>query len=90
MVLVARRVRNAALGHYQAGTSSVHGPERQAQLPGWLGRLGPITAVQARQLAQIASADPATHWQTILTGPFGQARAIATIPRPRSSRPARR
>jgi hypothetical protein len=49
--------------------------------PGWLGRLGPVTPVQARRLADVASRAPATQWRIILVSPSGQARAIARIPR---------
>jgi hypothetical protein len=51
--------------------------------PGWLGRLGPVTPAQARQLADLASSDPATEWRIVLIGPSGQARAVARVPRQR-------
>ena len=45
--------------------------------------MGPITAPQARQLAQHAARDPAAAWRIIITSPGGQALAVAPIPRPR-------
>jgi Domain of unknown function (DUF222) len=54
-----------------------------SQAPGTLGRIGPITAAQARQLAQTAEADPAAQWRVIVTNPAGQAIALTRIPRPR-------
>lgn len=51
--------------------------------PGNLGRIGPITASQARRLADVASADPAAEWRVIVTTRAGQALAVARIPRPR-------
>jgi hypothetical protein len=53
--------------------------------PGWLGRLGPVTPIQARRLADLAARDPATPWRILLISPSGQARAIAPIPRPRDA-----
>ena len=52
--------------------------------PGLLGRIGPITAAQARQLATAAQADPATQWRIIVTSPAGQAIAVTRIPRRRA------
>ncbi len=54
--------------------------------PGILGRIGPITPVQARQLAQAAETDPAAHWRIIVTNNAGQAIAVTRIRR-RTSRP---
>ncbi len=51
--------------------------------PGRLGRIGPVTAAQARWLAEYASRDPATEWRIIVTAPGGQAIAVTRIPRPR-------
>jgi hypothetical protein len=48
--------------------------------PGYLGRLGPITPSQAREIAEAAAADPAVQWQVVLTGPAGQAIAVCRIP----------
>jgi hypothetical protein len=52
--------------------------------PGTLGRIGPITAAQARQLAQAAQADPAAQWRVIVTNAAGQAIAVTRIRRPRA------
>src|SRR5215472_3073707 len=51
--------------------------------PGTLGRIGAITAVQARALAQAAEHDPAAAWRVIVTSPTGQAIAVTRIRRPR-------
>jgi hypothetical protein len=48
--------------------------------PGHLGRLGPITPGQAREVAEAAAVDPAVQWRVILTGPAGQAIAVSRIP----------
>jgi hypothetical protein len=48
--------------------------------PGHLGRLGPITPAQAREVAEAAAVDPAVQWRVILTGPAGQAIAVSRIP----------
>ncbi|HMH90982.1 MAG TPA: HNH endonuclease signature motif containing protein [Streptosporangiaceae bacterium] len=48
--------------------------------PGHLGRLGPITPAQAREVAEAAAVDPAVQWRVILTGPAGQAVAVSRIP----------
>src|SRR5215469_1209413 len=58
-----------------------------AEGPGTLGRIGPITPAQARQLARVAEHDPAAQWRMIVTNTLGQAIAVARIPRRR--RPAR-
>jgi Domain of unknown function (DUF222) len=55
-----------------------------SQAPGTLGRIGPITAAQARLLAQAAENDPATQWRVIVTNSAGQAIAVARIRRCRS------
>jgi Domain of unknown function (DUF222) len=52
--------------------------------PGVLGRIGPITPVQARQLAAAAVGDPAAQWRIIVTNAEGQAIAVTRIRRPRS------
>ncbi|HEX3920829.1 MAG TPA: HNH endonuclease signature motif containing protein, partial [Streptosporangiaceae bacterium] len=49
--------------------------------PGTLGRIGPITPVQARQLARAAETDPAAHWRIIVTSTAGQAIAVTRIRR---------
>ena len=51
--------------------------------PGTLGRIGPVTAAQARLLAQAAQADPAAQWRVIVTNSAGQAIAVTRIRRPR-------
>ena len=51
--------------------------------PGHLGRIGPVTATHARQLAAIAAADPGTEWRIIITTGAGHALAVTRIPRPR-------
>ena len=50
--------------------------------PGHLGRIGPITAGQARRLAGCAARDPAAEWRIIVTTSDGQAIAVTRIPRP--------
>jgi len=52
--------------------------------PGRLGRIGPITAVQARQLAEFASLNPAAEWRIIVTTSGGQAIAVTRILRLRN------
>jgi hypothetical protein len=47
--------------------------------PGHLGRIGPVTAVQARRLAEAASADPAAEWRVIVTSSAGQALAVTRV-----------
>jgi Domain of unknown function (DUF222) len=49
--------------------------------PGILGRIGPITPVQARQLAAAAEHDPAAQWRIIVTNATGQAIAVSRIRR---------
>jgi hypothetical protein len=48
--------------------------------PGRLGRIGSITAPQARRVAQIAAHDPAAQWRIIVTSAAGQALGVARIP----------
>jgi hypothetical protein len=55
-----------------------------ADTPGTLGRIGPVTAAQARLLAQAAQTDPASQWRVIVTSSAGQAIAVTRIRRPRS------
>ena len=52
--------------------------------PGILGRIGPVTPVQARQLAYAAEHDPAAQWRIIITNTAGQAIAVTRIRRQRS------
>jgi Domain of unknown function (DUF222) len=51
--------------------------------PGILGRIGPVTAAQARLLAGAAEDDPATQWRMIVTNAAGQAMTVTRIRRPR-------
>jgi hypothetical protein len=55
--------------------------------PGYLGRIGPVTASQARCLAWAASGDPGAEWRIIVTGTAGHALAVTRIPRPRGPSP---
>ena len=55
--------------------------------PGHLGRIGPVTATQARHLAAIAATDPGTEWRIIITTGAGHALAVTRIPHPRSRPP---
>jgi hypothetical protein len=54
----------------------------QTDSPGMLGRIGPITPAQARQLAATAENDPAAQWRVIITNPAGQAIAVTRLRRP--------
>jgi hypothetical protein len=56
--------------------------------PGHLGRIGPVTAAQARQAAEVAAADPAAQWRIIVTNSAGQALAVTRVPRPPGARAA--
>jgi len=49
--------------------------------PGILGRIGPITAVQARQLARLANRGYQTQWRVILTDADGHCIGVTRIPR---------
>jgi len=49
--------------------------------PGTLGRIGPITTVQARVLARVAEHDPGAQWRVIVTNGAGQAMAVTRIRR---------
>ncbi len=55
--------------------------------PGHLGRIGPITAPEARHLAQAAARDPGTEWRIIIITSDGHASAVTRIPRPRGRPP---
>ena len=55
--------------------------------PGYLGRIGPIPASQARHLARAAARDPAAEWRIIVTTTSGHALAVTRIPRPRGRPP---
>jgi len=52
-----------------------------ARRPGTLGRIGPITAVQARVLAQAAEHDPGAQWRVIVTDGTGRAMTVTRIRR---------
>jgi hypothetical protein len=52
--------------------------------PGYLSRIGPITAAQARDLADLAARDAAVQWRVIVTNTKGQAEAVAPVPQARS------
>ena len=49
--------------------------------PGVLGRIGPITPVQARELAQAAEHDAAAQWRIVITDPAGRAIAVTRLRR---------
>jgi hypothetical protein len=51
----------------------------ESAMPAALGRVGPITARQARKLAQAAVTDHATQWRIILTDQQGQATATTRL-----------
>ncbi len=51
--------------------------------PGMLGRVGPITPAQARQLVRAAGNDPAAQWRVIVTNAAGQAIAVTRLRRRR-------
>jgi hypothetical protein len=52
--------------------------------PGILGRIGPVTPLQGRQLAAAAEHDPAAQWRIVVTNADGQAITVARIRRWRS------
>jgi hypothetical protein len=56
--------------------------------PGYLGRIGPITAPDARHLADCAARDPATVWRIIVTDRRGQALAVTRLTRRRGGNSA--
>ena len=49
--------------------------------PGLLGRIGPIAAVQARQLADLAQRGGQAEWRVLLIGRDGRCLAVARVPR---------
>jgi len=80
----AARPAGRAAGARAAGRRpALDHPDRARRHPGTLGRIGPITAAQARQLARAAATDPAAQWRVIVTNHLGQAIAVARIRRPR-------
>jgi hypothetical protein len=52
-----------------------------ASAPGILGRIGPVTATQARALAAAAAMAPGTRWRVVLTDGHGHAIKTATVTR---------
>jgi hypothetical protein len=57
-----------------------------ASAPGFLGRIGPVTAARARALAAAASTAPGTRWRVILTDDHGHAVKTAAVTRRAASR----
>jgi Domain of unknown function (DUF222) len=55
--------------------------------PGYLGRIGPIPASQARDLSRAAARDPGTEWRIIVTTADGNALAVTRIARSRGHPP---
>ncbi len=53
--------------------------------PGQLGRLGPIDPSEARQVADLASANPSAEWRVIVTSSLGIALAVTRIRRRKGS-----
>jgi len=49
--------------------------------PGYLSRIGPITAAQGRYLAGLAARDAAVQWRVIVTSTDGRAEAVTRVPR---------
>ena len=54
--------------------------------PGQLSRIGPITAEQARYLADVAACDAAVQWRVIVTDQSGRAMAVSRVLREVSDR----
>jgi hypothetical protein len=52
-----------------------------ADAPGILGRIGPVSAVQARQLARLANRGYQTQWRVILTDSDGRCVGVGRVPR---------
>lgn len=59
---------------------------RDSGEPGQLSRIGPITAEQARYLADVAACDVAAQWRVIVTDPSGRALAVSRVLREVSDR----
>ena len=59
----------------------------QSESPAHLGRLGPVTACQARLLALTAVPDPHAQWRVILTDAGGRALAVERVRRGKKSCP---
>jgi hypothetical protein len=60
-----------------------------ASAPGNLGRIGPVTAAQARALAATACTAPDTRWRVILTDSHGRALKTAVVTRRAATRATR-
>jgi Domain of unknown function (DUF222) len=58
-----------------------------SRVPGYLGRIGPVTAPQALRLARVAADDPDAVWRIIVTTAAGQALAVTRVPRLRGRQP---
>ena len=58
-----------------------------SSVPGFLGRIGPVTAPQALRLATVAAGDPDAVWRIIVTTSAGQALAVTRVPRLRGRQP---
>jgi hypothetical protein len=54
--------------------------------PAALGRIGPVTAEQARQLLDLAAQHSGTEWRVILTDDEGRAQAVERLRRPMAGR----
>ncbi|HTP17251.1 MAG TPA: HNH endonuclease signature motif containing protein [Streptosporangiaceae bacterium] len=94
--LAVRQSGQARPGHTQSGqVLALAGPglldvtlpwttlARLSADPGLLGRIGPITGPQARQLAEHAARDPATVWRVVVTSSGGEAVAVGRVRRRR-------
>jgi hypothetical protein len=57
-----------------------------SSVPGFLGRIGPVTATQARALAATATNAPGTRWRVILTDHHGHAIKTAAVTRRTTTR----
>jgi len=51
--------------------------------PGFLSRIGPITAAQVRELADLAARDAAVQWRVVVTDTTGRAEAVTPVPQGR-------
>jgi Domain of unknown function (DUF222) len=63
---------------------------RLGDQPATLGRIGAITAEQARQLSQAAEHNPAAQWRIIITGRDGRVMTVTRLRRRRRTRTGRR
>jgi hypothetical protein len=57
----------------------------QGREPGTLGRIGPISSLQAQQLLLLATLSPSTEWRVIVTGDDGRALAVERARPPRQA-----